>query len=190
MRRWLLLILPATGLALSVTSVRLSARSYRGEPDLVSNFGAGRFDGDREWYGYYLSAVDGRLAFELEQIYYNAPPATPPNHRYPAEDAVGLRTPVFRYLPFDGPLGFHYERWYSVSSAGRLYVTRLGCPLWAGMIPGAALLLYPCYGPYLFRRRAKTIKNAFPVIRALRWHSRVNDHGLVAHATKKRVGRE
>jgi len=164
MRRCLSIILPAVGLALCVTCIRLSALSYRSGPDLLSNFARGRFDGDREWYGYYLSAVEGQLAFESERICYNAPPAAAPDHRYRAEDAVGLRTQTFRSLPFQGPLGFHYERWYSVSPAGRLHVTRVGLPLWAGLVPGAALLLFPCFLPFLTRRRAKPTDGAFPVI--------------------------
>ena len=151
-RRWLVILAPVTGLALCVACVRLAAWSWRHGGDLASNFFHGRCDGGREWSGYYVFASDGQLGFELERILYAAPPAASPRNRWEAEDAVGLRTPTFRPLPFDGPLGFHYECWYTPGPAGSLHVTRLATPLWAGLVPGAMLVLYPLARPFVWRR--------------------------------------
>jgi hypothetical protein len=131
----------AVGLIVCAACVRLSVWSGREVRFLYGDFFKGRFDGEREWRGSYLAVCRGQLCFESERVRYAAPPATRPANRWAAEDAVGLRTPALRSFPFDGPLGFEYDHFYSVSPAGSLHVLRLAFPLWAALLASSLLVL-------------------------------------------------
>ena len=153
MRRWLPILSIALGLlgcAAAVTLWHSNLGKFR------SNFFEGYFDGDREWRGYYLATTDGQLAFELERILFSTRPADPPTNRWRAEDAVGLRTPALRSLPFDGPLGFHYVNEYTIGPSGTLHTLRISFPWWAVLLPSLPPLLLGVRSLLRRRRRIRS----------------------------------
>jgi hypothetical protein len=132
----------AVSLLLCVVTVALWVGSYVRCAYLHSRFCHGHFDGDRQWRGYFLASCRGQLAFELEEIGYPTHPASAPTERWSAEDAVGLRTPTLRGLPFPTTLGFRYAHEYTVAPSGTLRDIRVAIPFWFLLLGS---LLYPLF---------------------------------------------
>lgn len=133
MKQWLFSLAAGVSLMLSLVTVGMWVCSYWASRYVfyTDRFFLGRYDGDREWSGWYLAVYRGGVFYELESVEFSARPTTAPVNRWMAEDMVGLRTPAIRILVWGTDYGFGWVNEYTPGPAGTLYLRRWLIPLWA-----------------------------------------------------------
>src|SRR5437762_357447 len=116
----------------ATATIALWVFSYVTFVSLRSTFLEGRYDGDRQWYGYYFVACKGQLCFEKETIDFTDKPDKNIISRWHAEDAVGLRTETLRGFPYsDTILGFSFVNVYTPGPSGTLSTLSFSIPIWS-----------------------------------------------------------